>query len=328
MAFWSQRRVLVTGAGGFLGGWLAYALLEREATVVALLHREKPLTTLQLLGGWERVYRVYGSVTDEALLREVLNTYEVDTCFHLAAQPLVGAALRSPVATFEANVRGTWLLLEQCRLCPTVERVVVASSDKAYGPQVELPFHEATPLRPRHPYEASKACADLVAQSFAATYGLPLAITRCANLYGGGDLHPSRLIPETIRALLEGRRPLLRSDGSPRRDFLYIEDAVRAYLLLAERLLEPGVRGEAFNFGTGQPRSVLEVVETLCRLTGRSVEPEVQGRAVAEIPVQFLDASKARERLGWEPQVPLEEGLRRTWEWYCHHAASLHWWPA
>jgi len=316
MSFWRGHKVLVTGAGGFVGGHLAAALVAQGAEIVALVLDWQPRSTLVLLGAAEQVTRVYGSVTDAALMHRTLNAYEVDTVFHLAAQALVGVARRSPVTTLEANVRGTWTVLEACRLSETVERVVVASSDKAYGSQPHLPYREDFPLRGRYPYEASKACADLIARCYAATYDLPVAVTRCANIYGPGDLNFSRLVPDTMRALLDNRPPLIRSDGTPTRDYLYIEDAVRAYLMLGEQVRQPAVQGEAFNFGTGRPVSVLELVRLLIAVSGRDLEPEVQGTARGEIGHQYLDSSKAERILGWQAEVSLEEGLRRTWEWY------------
>jgi CDP-glucose 4,6-dehydratase len=265
---------------------------------------------------------VRGDLVEPGVVVRALGEYEVDTVFHLAAQTIVGTANRSPVSTFESNVRGTWTLLEACRL-HGVARTVVAASDKAYGPSDRLPYTEAHPLEPRYPYDVSKACTDLIARSYWHTFGLPVATTRFANVYGGGDLNLSRLVPEAVAAALAGRAPVIRSDGSPRRDFLYVEDAVAAYLAIADAL--PGVAGEAFNAGGDQPHSVLEVVELVCRVAGAEVEPDVRGHGTpaGEIDRQWVDSTKLRERTGWEPRVGIEEGLRRTVEWYRAHPQAL-----
>ncbi|NUQ01869.1 MAG: GDP-mannose 4,6-dehydratase, partial [Armatimonadetes bacterium] len=285
------------------------------AEVVALLLDRKPTTCLALLGAGEQVTQVHGDLTDDGLLERVLLSYGVETVIHLAAQALVGVASRGPVPTLEANIRGTWLLLEACRRTPTVAGVVVASSDKAYGPQPQLPYTEQAPLHGLGPYDASKVCTDVLTRMYATAFGLPAAVTRCANIYGPGDLHRSRLIPELCRAVVAGRRPVIRSDGSPTRDYLYIDDAVSAYLQLAEAVEREEVRGQAFNFGTGREVSVLELVQTMLRVAGVELEPEVLGAARGEIDRQVLDSSLARERLGWRPTVDLAEGLRRTLAW-------------
>lgn len=314
--FWRKKQVLVTGGEGFVASWLAKELVEAGAQVIALVLDWVPRSTLTLIGMADQVTRVQGTVTDARLLQRVLHTYEIDTVFHLAAQALVGIASRSPVTTFEANIQGTWTVLEACRHCPSVERVVVASSDKAYGVHARLPYTEDFPLQGLYPYDASKACADILSRCYATTYGLPVGVTRCANIYGGGDLHTSRLIPEVIQAVLQGRPPVIRSDGSPTRDYLYIDDAVRAYLTLAEQLGRPEVRGQAFNFGTQSPISVLELVRQIIALAGVDLEPQVLGISTGEIDHQYLDSSKAARLLGWHPQIDLPEGLRRTLAWY------------
>jgi CDP-glucose 4,6-dehydratase len=317
--FWQGKKVLVTGAPGFVGGWLATRLLERGAQVVTLVLDLVPRSTLDWLGSAERVVRVLGSVGDEALLQRVLNVYEIDTVFHLAAQALVGVANRSPVSTFETNIRGTWTVLEACRQSEKVERVVVASSDKAYGVHRELPYTEDFQLHGLYPYDASKACADILSRCYARTYSLPLAVTRCANIYGGGDLNFSRLLPDTCRAVLCGQRPVIRSDGTPTRDYLYVTDAVNAYLTLAEQLDRVEVRGQAFNFGTNSPLSVLDLVKKIITLAGADLEPDVRSTATGEIGHQYLDSAKAWSVLGWEPWVALEEGIRQTLAWYAEH---------
>lgn len=315
MGFYTGRSVLVTGAGGFLGGHLCAALCEQGAEVVGLILDRRPTTTLALLGVADRITAVEGDLLQPGLLERIINTYAVDTVFHLAAQAIVGAAARGPVPTLESNVRGTWLVLEACRQAPTVSRVVTASSDKAYGRQKVLPYTEDTPLAGLGPYDASKVCADVLTRMYATAFGLPAAVTRCANLYGPGDLHRSRLVPELCRAVAEGRRPIIRSDGSPTRDYLYISDAVAGYLALGAVADRDDVRGTAFNFGTGREVSVLQLVQTVIEISGKDLEPDVRGEAQGEIDRQALDASRAREVLGWRPEVDLTEGLRRTLAW-------------
>jgi CDP-glucose 4,6-dehydratase len=313
---------LVTGAHGFAGAWLTKALLEAETRVVSLDRgrAERPTSTLELLRIAGEVEDVRGDLNDGALIGDLLASHGVDSVFHLAAETIVGDVQASPVRGFETNVRGTWTLLEACRGAD-VERIVVASSDKAYGAHSELPYREDFALRPTAPYEASKAAADLIARSYARSYGLPVAVTRFANIYGGGDLNFSRLVPETVSAALDGRRPVLRSDGSPERDLLYVGDAASAYLAIAASLDREDVRGEAFNAGGGEPISVRKVVELILRLAGTELEPDIQGTGnpEGEIDRQWVDATKIRERCGWSPAVSLEEGLYRTIEWYREH---------
>ncbi len=257
-------------------------------------------------------------LTDHDALVRVLNEHEVDEVFHLAAQTIVGRANRSPLGTWEANVRGTYTLLEACRSLGAVRRVVVASSDKAYGEHDELPYREDFALRPRYPYDVSKACADLIARSYAATHDLPVAVTRLANVYGPGDLNWSRIIPDTARALARGERPVIRSDGSPERDYLYVEDAVDAYLAVGASLERRELAGRAWNAGWGRPIAVIDLVRTLIEVSGRALEPDVrgQGKPHGEIDRQYLDSTAIREELSWEPRWDLERGLAATWEWY------------
>jgi CDP-glucose 4,6-dehydratase len=311
------RSVLVTGAYGLLGSWLVSALLERGARVVAIRRDEPAVSGLALLGLEERVDVVRGDICAEGLVARALSEYEVDSVFHLAAQTLVGTANRAPQPTFETNIRGTWIVLEACRL-NGVERVIVASSDKAYGPHSDLPYREQHALQPRYPYDVSKAAADVIARSYWHTFGLPVAVTRFANLYGGAETNRSRLIPEAVCAALARRAPVVRSDGSPERDFLYVEDAARAYLSIWDALGRGEGRGEAFNAGGGTPHRVGDVVALICRLAGSEVAPDVRGAGVpvGEIDRQWVDASKLRELTGWEPAVTLEDGLARTIEWY------------
>jgi CDP-glucose 4,6-dehydratase len=315
----------VTGAYGVLGSWLVKALLERGDSVVVLKRDEVQRAALVIEGTEQRCAVVRGDLTDPGVIDRAIGEYEVDSVFHLAAQTIVGTANRSPVSTFESNIRGTWTLLEACRL-HGVARTVVAASDKAYGPTDTLPYKETHPLQPLYPYDVSKAATDLIARSYWHTYELPVAVTRFANIYGGGDLNPSRLVPEAVAAALAGRSPVIRSDGSPQRDFLYVEDAAAAYLAIADALGgRDGVCGEAFNAGGDEPHSVLEVVDLLCRVAGTDVRPDVQGTGTphAEIDRQYVDSTKLRELTGWRPQVGLEEGLRRTVEWYRAHPEAL-----
>jgi len=315
--FWRDRPTFVTGGSGLLGSWLVRRLVEAGAEVVCLLRDWVPGSELVRSGTLERVRVVRGDVRDEPLLERTLGEYEVSTVFHLAAQTIVGVANRNPLSTFESNVGGTWALLEACRRSSTVRAVVVASSDKAYGDNGSEAYDERTPLAGRHPYDASKACADLIAQSYAATFELPVAVTRCGNLYGGGDLNWNRLIPGTIRSVLRNERPVIRSDGSLVRDYFYIEDGVAAYLLLAQRLSEdPSLTGEAFNFSNEQRISVLDLTRRVLAAMRSGLEPVVLNDARHEIPQQSLLAGKARQRLGWAPAFTLEQGLDRTIGWY------------
>lgn len=318
------RTALVTGAYGLVGSWLVRALLQAGTEVVALRHDRAAVSALALDGLEEQVTVVEGDCRDAALLERVLSRYEIDTVFHLAAQTIVGLSRGSPGSTFETNLRGTWTMLEACRL-RTVERVVVASSDKAYGAQDSLPYREDQPLLATQPYEVSKAAADMIARSYWHAYGLPVAVTRFANVYGGGDLHASRLIPEAVAAALGGRAPVIRSDGTLVRDYLYAEDAAAAYLAIARALGDGSARGQAFNAGSGRPRSVLEVVELVCRIAGTDVHPDVRGEGVpaGEIERQYVDSSKLTETTGWRSRVELEEGLRRTVEWYRAHPQAV-----
>jgi CDP-glucose 4,6-dehydratase len=317
-SFWLDRPVLVTGATGLLGGWVVLGLLERKADVVCLVRDWVPQSEFVRVGLMDRVKIVRGDVRDGALLERAIGEYEVNTVLHLAAQTIVGIANRNPVSTFEANVQGTWALLEACRRSPTVEAVVLASSDKAYGEHEVLPYDEGAPLMGRHPYDVSKSCADLIAQSYATTYAVPVAITRCGNLYGGGDLNWNRIVPGTIRSVLRGRPPMIRSDGEYVRDYFYVEDGAAANIHLAEQLAaRPGeLGGEAFNFSNEQQVTVTELVRRILEVMGSDLEPEVRNEASNEIRHQYLNAAKARKVLGWTPLFDLEEGLGRTVNWY------------
>ncbi len=317
LSFWRDRPVLVTGASGLVGGAVVRLLLERGADVACLLRDWVPDSELVRGGLLARARVVRGDVRDQALLERALGEHEARTVIHLAAQTTVPVANRNPVSTFESNVAGTWALLEACRRSPQVGQVVVASSDKAYGEHARLPYDEDAPLLARHPYDVSKACADLVAQSYAATWGLPVAISRCGNFYGPGDLNWNRIVPGTLRSLLRGERPVVRSDGRFVRDYFYVEDGAAAYLLLAEALArDPGLRGRAFNFSNEQPLTVLELVARLQAVLGSALEPDVRNEASHEIRAQYLSAARARSELGWAPLFSLEQGLERTVAWY------------
>jgi CDP-glucose 4,6-dehydratase len=316
-AFWLDRSVLVTGATGLVGGWLVKTLLRQGADVACLVRDWVPNVAIVRTGNLQRVRVVRGNVEDQGLLERTLGEYEISTVFHLAAQTIVGVANRNPAFTFESNIKGTWALLEACRRSPVVGQIIVASSDKAYGEHAELPYDEDTPLRGAHPYDVSKACADLIAQSYAVTYSLPVAITRCGNIFGGGDLNWNRIIPGTVRSLIRGEVPLIRSSGLLVRDYFYVEDVAAAYMLLAERLAsDRSLAGQAFNFSNEQPMTVMELVRRVAVLMGVDVAADVRDSASNEIGAQFLSASKARALLDWSPMFGLDGGLELTIAWY------------
>ena len=315
--FWRDRSVLVTGATGLLGSWLTRRLMDRGARVVCLVRDWVPQCELVRTRRLEQVTVVRGDVTDREVIERALGEYEVETVFHLAAQAIVGIANRNPVSTFESNIQGTWNLLEACRRSPLVSAIVVASSDKAYGAHTVLPYGENMALQGRHPYDVSKSCADLIAQAYAATYDLPVGITRCGNFYGGGDLNWNRVVPGTIRSILRQERPVIRSDGQYIRDYFYVEDGAAAYMLLAERLSgDRALRGLAFNFSNEIQITVLQLVEKILAKMGSRLEPEVQNQASNEVRHQYLSAERARTMLKWAPQFTLDEGLDRTIAWY------------
>lgn len=317
MPFWRNRPTFVSGATGLLGGWLVKRLVEAEADIVCLVRDWVPQCEFIRTGLVQKVKTVRGDIRDRDLLERILGEYEIDTVFHLAAQTIVDIANSNPISTFETNIGGTWSLLEAARRSSTVKRILVASSDKAYGDQVNLPYSEETPLEGRHPYDVSKSCADLISKMYSETYGLPVAVTRCGNFYGGGDLNWNRLIPGAIRSTLNNERFLIRSDGTYQRDYLYVEDGAAAYMLLAEQMAQkPEVLGQAFNFSNEDPKCVLDVVQKVLGLMGSDLKPIIQDRAKNEIRHQYLSAGKARQMLGWKPQFGLDEGLRRTIDWY------------
>ncbi|MBI4662358.1 MAG: GDP-mannose 4,6-dehydratase [Verrucomicrobia bacterium] len=318
--FWKERRVFVTGATGMVGSWLTKELLARGAAVVALVRDADPQSELYRSGDIRKVSVVNGALEDFSAVQRAINEHEIEVVFHLGAQPIVGMAYRFPLQTFEANIRGTYHLLEACRIHREfVQSVVIASSDKAYGEPRSLPYTEEMPLAGRFPYEVSKSCSDLIAQSYFHTYALPVGIARCGNIFGGGDLNWSRIVPGTIRSLLRNERPVIRSDGRYVRDYLYVKDVARAYLRLAEGLSDPCVRGQAFNFSPQSRLEVLELVKEIQRLMNRTdVEPEIRNGAAGEIRSQYLSSKKAAEQLQWKPEYPLQTGLQETIEWYRH----------
>lgn len=321
---WTGRKVLVTGATGLLGSWMVKDLLRLGASVVALVRDFDPQSELIRSGDYRRISIVNGHLEDFATLDRAINEHEVQTIFHLGAQTIVGAAERSPFQTFESNVRGSYNVLEACRLHKKmITAVVVASSDKAYGESSTLPYTESMPLAGKQPYELSKTCTDLIAQGYAHAFALPIAVTRCGNLFGGGDLNWSRIVPGTIASYLKGERPIIRSDGTFVRDYLYVVDAARAYILIAEHLSRGAISGEAFNISPEKPLSVLEIVELIQDLMDcHDLQPEIQNIVKTEIHSQYLDSSKAKSLLGWKPEFSLQAGMTETIKWYREFLAS------
>lgn len=315
--FWRDRPTFITGATGLVGSWLVKRLVAAGADVVCLVRDWVPQSELVRSGLYDQVKIVRGDVRDQAALEGALGEYEIDTVFHLAAQTIVGIANRNPISTFETNVQGTWALLEACRRSPKVKQVVIASSDKAYGDQEVLPYDETTPLQGQHPYDVSKSCADLISYTYAKSYGLPVAITRCGNFYGGGDLNWNRIVPGTIRSVLKGERPIIRSDGQFVRDYFYVEDGAHAYMTLAKALADkPELSGEAFNFSNEIQVTVLDLVEQVLNELGSDLRPDVRNEASNEIRHQYLSAEKARRLLDWSPLFDLPTGLKSTVAWY------------
>jgi len=316
-SFWKEKRVLVTGCNGFLGSWLTAGLVAARADVVGLIRDWVPHSHLEQTGLRDQISIVNGDVSDYVLMERVLAEYEIEIVFHLAAQTIVGIANRSPLSTFETNIKGTWVLLEAARRNPTVKGIIVASSDKAYGEQEQLPYQEDAPLMARHPYDVSKSCADMIARAYAHSYDSPTVVTRCSNLYGGGDLNWNRIVPGTIRSVLQGNQPIIRSDGSPKRDYLYVEDAVNGYMMLGEHIRDEDLHGLAFNFGMDQPVAAIEMVSAICDISGQTnLKPIILDQAKNEIPDQYLASNRAHQKLGWYPNYTLEDGLRKATGWY------------
>lgn len=315
--FWKDRRVFVTGATGLVGGWLVQKLCSCGADVITLVRDWVPSSRLISSDLMQRATVVRGDLACSQFLERVLAEYEIETVIHLAAQTIVPIANKNPLSTFESNIQGTWNLLEACRRVSSVKSIVVASSDKAYGDAEELPYRETFPLNALYPYDVSKACADMLCQSYAATYDLPVAITRCGNFFGGGDLNWNRIIPGTIRAIVRGDVPVIRSDGTLVRDYIYVEDAVSAYMTLAKQLAQNNnLKGEAFNFSNETQKSVLELTNLILEIMKSDLKPIIQGNNNGEIKSQYLDSTKAKETLSWEAEYGLEEGLKRTITWY------------
>jgi len=316
-AFWQDRPILVTGATGHIGGWLVKRLLGIHADVVCLVRDWVPQCDIIRTGLIKQVKIVQGDLRDLELLRRTLGEYEINTVFHLAAQSIVGTANRDPTATFDTNIRGTWSLLEACRVSPLIKQIVVASTDKVYGANEHLPYVEDMPLLAIFPHDVSKACAEMIVRSYVETYGLHVAVTRLPNIYGGGDLNWTRIIPGTIRSIIKNEQPVINSNGKFIRDYLYVEDAVDAHILLAEKLAEnPDQQSQAFNVSSESYLTVLELVEHILKLMDSSLQPLVRDQSKNEILNQYLSAAKARKMLGWQPAYTMDEGLGRTIEWY------------
>jgi len=315
--FWLDRRTFVTGGTGLVGSWMVKRLLDAGADVVCLVRDWVPQSELVRTGSLEHAKVVRGDIRDREVLERALGEYEIDTVIHLAAQTIVTIANRNPVSTFETNIAGTWNLLEACRSSPRVKQIVVASSDKAYGDQEILPYDENTPLQGQHPYDVSKSAADLIAYTYAKSFDLPVTITRCGNFYGGGDLNWNRIIPGTIRSILRGQHPVIRSDGEYIRDYFYVEDGAAAYMLLAEQLAtRPELKGQAFNFSNEIQVSVREIVNRILKEMNSNLSPDIRNEVSNEIRHQYLSAEKARRELGWKPMFNLGDGLQRTIDWY------------
>jgi CDP-glucose 4,6-dehydratase len=317
--FWRDKNVFVTGATGILGSWMTMKLVKGGANVVCLIRDWVPESNLILSGYIDKVNIVRGEIENYLLLLRCLNEYEIEVVFNLGAQPIVGTANRSPISTFEANIKGTWNIMEACRNISTVKQIVVASSDKAYGEQKILPYTEDAPLTGRHPYDVSKSCADLIAQSYYHTFKLPVGITRCGNFYGGGDLNWNRIIPGTIRSVIKNENPIIRSDGTPVRDYIYIEDVVEAYITVGENLVRDEIKGQAFNFGMNNPISVLDITRKIIDIAGAAhLTPRIMSerKIQGEIDKQYLSSEKAEKMLGWKPRFTLEQGLEKALSWY------------
>ncbi len=314
--FWKNKNVFITGADGFIGGWLTKYLVELKSNVYVIVRDLKTKNALDIHDLKNKVTIIQGDITDFQLIKRILNEYKIDTIFHLAAQALVEIANKSPLSTFESNIKGTWTILEATRELRNIPRIIVASSDKAYGEQKNLPYTEDQKLNGLYPYDASKACADIISRSYSKSYNLPIAVTRNANTYGGGDLNKKRIIPDTIISILKGDDLIIRSDGTPERDYMYIKDAVDCYLTLAENLDKEEIKGNAFNFGTQTPVSVMDVVKEIINISGIYIKPRIEGKATNEIDRQYLCIEKVKKLLKWEPKYSLKQGLKETYEWY------------
>ena len=313
---WKGTNVLVTGADGFIGSHVAKALAEKGAGVVTIVRDIKKINNIDILKIKNKISIMHGNLINFEDCERCINEYDIEFCFHIAAQAIVGPDNRSPLSTFESNIKGTCDVLEACRTSKTVKGLIIASSDKAYGQQKKLPYTEQSPLKGYYPYDASKACAEMLARSYYMTYNLPLAITRNANTYGPADMNLNRIIPDVVTRLIKDTQPVIRSDGTPERDYMYIKDAVDAYLTLAESLHRKEVLGQAFNFGTGRPINVLDLYKKIIKIMGKNVEPKILGEAKNEIDRQYLDSGKAKKILNWEAKYDIDSGLKETIEWY------------
>lgn len=314
--FWQNKNVFVTGGTGFLGSYLVKKLVNYGANVTILLRDYIPQSNIYIGEEHNKVNVVNGVLEDYSVIERILGEYEIDTIFHLAAQAIVGVANRNPLGTFKSNIEGTWNILEAARRSPLIKQVIVASSDKAYGDQEKLPYDENMPLQGKHPYDVSKSCTDLISQTYFETYKLPVCITRCGNLYGGGDLNFNRIIPQSIQSILNGEAPVIRSDGSFIRDYFYVEDAVSAYINLAEKIQDLNLGGQAFNFSNEIQLTVLELTDKILKVMGSNLKPIILNQGSNEIKHQYLSAQKARDLLGWKPEYTIDEGLSKTVDWY------------
>jgi len=317
---WENSNVFITGADGFIGSWVAKGLVEKGANVIVIRRDIKKDGGIRLQNLEDKVTLVEGDICDYETIEKYLNEYSIDSCFHLAAQPIVGIANKLPMSTFETNIKGTWTLMEALRNMKTIDRVVVASSDKAYGTHKELPYKEDQSLNGIYPYDASKACTDILSRCYAVSFDLPVAVTRLANVYGGADLHLDRIVPGTIISVMKGETPIIRSDGTPERDYMYAKDAASAYITLAEAM--PKFKGHGFNFGTETPISVLTLIKKIIELCSKDIKPKILGEAKNEIDRQYLGSEKAKTELGWAPKYSLEEGLKETIEWYKNYLSK------
>ena len=313
---WKGMNVLVTGADGFIGSHVAKALVDKGSNVTTIVRDIKRTSNLDVFKLKSMINIVNGDLVNFHDCERTINEYDIQFCFHIAAQAIVGPANRSPLSTFESNIKGTWNILEACRLSKTIRGLIVASSDKAYGQQKKLPYTEQSPLNGYYPYDASKSCAEILARCYYMTYNLPLAITRNANTYGPGDMNFSRIIPDTITTLLGNKQPIIRSDGTPERDYMYIKDAVSAYLTLAGNIHRKEVVGQAFNFGTGKPVKVIDLYNKITKFMGKKIKPKILGEAKNEIDRQYLSIDKAKKILKWQPKYSLDYGLKETIAWY------------
>lgn len=315
--YWQDKNVFVTGATGLLGPWLIKDLLEKKAHVFVLIRDLVPHSLFFQDGLDKKVTIIWGDLLDFQLLQRILNEYDIDSVFHLGAQAIVGIANRSPISTFKSNIEGTWNILEACRLSPWVKKIVVASSDKAYGAQEKLPYTENSPMQGRFPYDVSKSCTDLIAQSYFHTFNLPICVTRCGNFFGGGDLHFNRIVPGTIKSILENSNPIIRSDGLFVRDYIYVKDVADAYIVLAEKMDDKNIVGQSFNFSTDEPFNVIEMVDVILDVMGDTeLKPVIQNNVSNEIPEQHLSSAKARRILGWNAKYGVRVGIQETVAWY------------